>query len=180
MSKPLIHGSVALLACMLAACGDGENEDIKKWMAETSKDMRGRVEKIEEPKKFVPFKYESDKAVDPFSSSKVTALAEGEKKSAKASAGPRPDLTRRKEVLEAFPLESLKMVGAMQQRGTFFAIIKADANLHRVKVGNYMGQNFGKITNITETEVMLQEMIEDGSGDYAYRDSTLVLQEEKK
>ena len=72
------------------------------------------------------------------------------------------------------------MVGAIQQRGIYYAIIKADANLHRVKVGNYVGQNFGKITNITETEVKLQEMLEDGGGEYAYRDSTLVLQEEKK
>jgi len=72
------------------------------------------------------------------------------------------------------------MVGAMQQKGVSYAIIKADSSLHRVKVGNYIGQNYGKITKITETEVMVQEMIEDGSGEYVYRDSTLVLQEDKK
>lgn len=169
-----------LLVALLAACGDGDNEDIKKWMAEASKDMRGRVEKIDEPKKFEPFKYESDKAIDPFNGQKVTALVDEARKAPKAVGGPRPDLSRRKEVLESFPIENLRMVGAMQQKGAFYAIIKADANLHRVKVGNYLGQNFGKITNITETEVTVQEMIEDGSGEYVYRDSTLVLQEEKK
>lgn len=176
----MIKRMIVLVPVLLAGCGGGENEDIKKWMADTSKDMRGVVKKIDEPKKFEPFKYEADKLVDPFNSAKVAALSEESKKAPRTSAGPRPDLSRRKEVLESYPLENLRMVGAMQQKGTFYAIIKADANLHRVKVGNYMGQSYGKITNITETEVMLQEMIEDGSGEYIYRDSTLVLQEEKK
>lgn len=177
----MIKKAVLLVPFLIAGCGDGENEDIKKWMAETSKDMRGRVEKIDEPKKFEPFKYESDKLVDPFNASKVTALAEaGKQQGPKNAGGPRPDLSRPKEVLEAFSIENLRMVGAMQQKGVSYAIIKADANLHRVKVGNYIGQNYGKITKITETEVMVQEMIEDGSGEYVYRDSTLVLQEEKK
>ena len=176
----MIKRVIVLVPVLLAGCGGGENEDIKKWMADTSKDMRGVVKKIDEPKKFEPFKYEADKLVDPFNNAKVAALAEESKKAPRTSAGPRPDLSRRKEVLESYPLENLRMVGAMQQKGTFYAIIKADVNLHRVKIGNYMGQSYGKITNITETEVMLQEMIEDGSGEYIYRDSTLVLQEEKK
>ena len=170
---------VIVIAALLAGCG-GDNEDIKKWMVDASRDMRGRVEKIDEPKKFEPFKYDSDKSLDPFSNAKLAAAAEDLKAASKAGAGPRPDLSRRKDVLESFPLENLRMVGAIQQRGIYYAIIKADANLHRVKVGNYVGQNFGKITNITETEVKLQEMLEDGGGEYAYRDSTLVLQEEKK
>ena len=170
---------VIVIAALLAGCG-GDNEDIKKWMVDASRDMRGRVEKIDEPKKFEPFKYDSDKSLDPFSNAKLAAAADDLKAAAKAGGGPRPDLSRRKDVLESFPLENLRMVGAIQQRGIYYAIIKADANLHRVKVGNYVGQNFGKITNITETEVKLQEMLEDGSGEYAYRDSTLVLQEEKK
>lgn len=176
----MIKRVLLVMPVLLAGCGGGDNDDIKKWMAEVSKDMRGKVEKIDEPKRFVPFKYESDKATDPFNNAKVNALAEESKKSPKAASGPRPDLSRRKEVLESFPIENLRMVGAIQQKGAFFAIIKADANLHRVKVGNYLGQNYGKITNISETEVTLQEMIEDGSGEYVYRDSTLVLQEEKK
>jgi len=166
---------------LIAGCGNGENEDIKKWMAEASKDMRGKVEKIDEPKKYEPFKYESDKLVDPFNATKVTAMADaGKQPGSKNAGGPRPDLSRPKEVLEAFSIENLRMVGAMQQKGVSYAIIKAETSLHRVKVGNYIGQNYGKITKITETEVMVQEMIEDGSGEYVYRDSTLVLQEDKK
>lgn len=176
----MIKRIVLIAAVAAAGCGGSENDDIKKWMTDVSKDMRGKVEKIDEPKKFAPFKYESDKAVDPFSPTKVSILADEAKKAPKAGGGPRPDLSRPKEVLESYPLENLRMVGAIQQKGAAYAIIKADANLHRVKVGNYVGQNFGKIVKITETEVMLQEMIEDGSGEYVLRDSTLVLQEEKK
>jgi len=176
----MIKRVVFLVPLLIAGCGESENEDIKKWMAETSKDMRGRVEKIDEPKKFEPFKYDSDKLVDPFNATKVTAITDARQPGPKNAGGPRPDLSRPKEVLEAFSIENLRMVGAMQQKGVSYAIIKADANLHRVKVGNYIGQNYGKITKITETEVMVQEMIEDGSGEYVYRDSTLVLQEEKK
>lgn len=169
-----------ILPVLLSGCGGGENEDIKKWMADASKEMKGRVEKIDEPKKFAPFKYEADKLTDPFNTQKIVQLAEDKKRPQANSAGPRPDLTRRKEVLESYPLENLRMVGMLNQKGVFYAIVKADANLHRVKVGNYMGQNFGRITGITEAEVSLQEMIEDGGGEYVFRDSTLVLQEEKK
>jgi len=176
----MIKRALFLVPLLIAGCGESENEDIKKWMAETSKDMRGKVEKINEPKKFEPFKYDSDKLVDPFNATKVTAITDARQPGPKNAGGPRPDLSRPKEVLEAFSIENLRMVGAMQQKGVSYAIIKADANLHRVKVGNYIGQNYGKITKITETEVMVQEMIEDGSGEYVYRDSTLVLQEEKK
>jgi type IV pilus assembly protein PilP len=176
----MIKHALLLVPLLIAGCGESENEDIKKWMAETSKDMRGKVEKIDEPKKFEPYKYEADKMVDPFNAAKIASLADEAKKSPKAGGGPRPDLSRPKEVLESYSIENLRMVGAIQQKGASYAIIKADVNLHRVKVGNYMGQNYGKITKITETEVLVQEMIEDGSGEYVYRDSTLVLQEEKK
>ena len=177
----MIRKAWLVVPLLIAGCGSGENEDIKKWMAEASKDMRGKVEKIDEPKKYEPFKYESDKLVDPFNATKVTAMADaGKQPGSKNAGGPRPDLSRPKEVLEAFSIENLRIVGAMQQKGVSYAIIKADSSLHRVKVGNYIGQNYGKITKITETEVMVQEMIEDGSGEYVYRDSTLVLQEDKK
>jgi len=165
---------------LLSACSGGENADIKKWMEEESKGMRGKVEKIDEPKKFVPFKYEADRMVDPFSTAKVTVAAEEAKKAPATGGGPRPDLNRRKEVLEAYPLENLQMVGAMQQKGVNFAIIKADAGLHRVKVGNYMGQNFGIVTDIKETELTLKELVPDSLGDYAERTSTLQLQEKQQ
>ena len=175
MIKPAL---VVLTAC-LAGCGGSEHSDIKKWMDEETKAMKGRVDKIEEPKKFVAFKYESDKAVDPFNAAKIAQVSDEKKGTAKGG-GLKPDFDRPKEVLEAFPLENLVMVGMMKQKNAFFGIIKAEANLHRVKVGNYMGQNFGIITGITETEITLKELVQDGGGDWAERVSTLQLQEVRK
>ena len=175
----MIKRGLLFSAVMLAGCGGAQHDDIRKWMADATKGMQGKVEKIDEPKKFVPFKYESDKSVDPFSSAKIAQISD-EKKSTAKGGGLKPDFDRPKEVLEAFPLENLKMVGMMKQKALFFGIIKADANLHRVKVGNYLGQNFGIITGVTETEITLKELVQDGGGDWVERVSTLQLQEERK
>ena len=81
---------------------------------------------------------------DPFGPAKIELAAKSA--SSSTTSGLKPDLNRPKEPLEAFPLESLKMVGVLQQKNTNFALIKADTGLYRVKVGNYMGQNFGIVT----------------------------------
>ena len=88
-----------------------------------------------------------------------------------------PDLNRRKEPLEAFPLEQLKMVGTLTQTGVTYALVKADKTLYRVKKGNYLGQNFGLITEITDTEVKLKEIVQDTAGDWTERQSVLPLLE---
>ena len=176
MMRPLV---ILMMAAGLVACGGSEHADIKKWMDDETKNMKGRVDKIDEPKKFAAYKYESDKAVDPFNTSKIAQVAES-KKGAAQGGGLKPDFDRPKEVLEAFPLENLVMVGMMKQKTAFFGIVKAESNLHRVKVGQYMGQNFGIITGITETEITLKELVQDGGGDWIERVSSLQLQEVRK
>jgi type IV pilus assembly protein PilP len=85
-------------------------------------------------------------------------------------------LTRRKEVLESYPLESLAMVGSLQQNDMIYALIKSpEGTLHRVKMGNYLGQNFGKISHISESEVKLQEIVQDGVNEWVERTSALML-----
>ena len=175
MMKPAL---ILLTAC-LAACGGSEHADIKKWMDGETKAMKGKVDKIDEPKKFSAFKYESDKATDPFNTVKIAQVSD-EKKGVAKGGGLKPDFDRPKEVLESFPLENLVMVGMLKQKAAFFGIIKAETNLHRVKVGNYMGQNFGIITGITESEITLKELVQDGGGDWVERVSTLQLQEVRK
>lgn len=176
MMKPAF---LMLSVCALGACGGTEHADIKKWMDGESKGMKVKVEKIDEPKKFAAQKYESDKAMDPFNNAKIAQLTDDKKGAAKGG-GLKPDFDRPKEVLEAFPLENLKMVGMMQQKNAFFGIVKAEANLHRVKVGNYMGQSFGIVTGITESEITLKELVQDGGGDWVERVSILQLQEVRK
>jgi len=113
--------------------------------------------------------------VEPYNASKI----EPERK-AGSGGGIRPDMDRRMEPLEAYPLESLKMVGTLTKGKMVHALVQADKNLHQVKIGNYMGQNFGIITDINENEVKLKELVPDSLGDYMERTSTLQLQEKQQ
>ena len=166
----------------LVGCADSGREEVQAWMNTEAKKLKGKVDKIDEPKKFSPFKYEAEREVDPFNSAKVTALAPDKagKGDARAGLGIKPDFDRPKQVLEAFPTENLKLVGVLQQKGSTFGLIAADKNLYRVRVGEYMGQNFGLITKINESEITLKEIVQDPTGEYQERVSTLQLQEARK
>ena len=90
-----------------------------------------------------------------------------------------PDLNRRREPLEAFPLDNLKMVGSLQQGKTLFALVRTpDSNLFRVRLKNYMGQNFGLVIEVDETGMKLKELIQDGAGEWTERITSLFMQEE--
>ena len=165
---------VVLASLVLTACGGDVHEDLKLWMKEVTKDMKGRVPPLPEIKPFPIVSYDAGKLVIPFNPVGI----DPEKKA--VGGGIKPDLDRRKEPLEAYPLESLKMVGLLQQQGKMkFAIIRAGTAVHQVKIGNYIGQNFGIITNISENEVQIRELVQDSSGDWVERTSTLQLQEQE-
>lgn len=164
-----------LLACLvLAACGGEDHQDLRQWMKESTKDFKGKIPPLPEIKSFPTVAYEAGELVEPFNASKI----EPERKA--GGGGIKPDLDRRKEPLEAYPLESLKMVGTLTKGKMVHALVQADKNLHQVKIGNYMGQNFGIITDINETEVQLKELVPDSLGDYTERTSTLQLQEKQQ
>ena len=165
-----------LIVCLaLAACGNEEHQDLKQWMNEATKDLKGGIPPLPEIKPFPVIAYDASNLPDPFRPSKI----EPEKRPA-SSGGIQPDLNRRREALEAYPLESLKMVGTLMQSKRAHALIAADKNVHQVKVGNYMGQNFGIVTKISEDEVTLRELVADSLGEYSERSSTLKLQEVRK
>ena len=171
--------AVALLTSglVLAGCSQTGINEIQQWMSAEEKKMKGKVEAVSEPKPFKAFKYEAEKEVDPFNASKVTALVDAAKKNPRGASGIRIDETRPRQVLEAFPLENLKMVGVLQQKGGSFGLINADKNLYRVKVGEYMGQNHGLITKINESEITVREVVSDATGELIERISTMQLQE---
>ncbi|VZQ78730.1 Uncharacterised protein [Escherichia coli] len=91
-----------------------------------------------------------------------------------------PEMARRKEPLEAFPLDAMSMVGSLNKSGMPTALLKVDNLIYQVRVGNYLGQNYGKITRITETAIQLREIVQDATGDWIERPATLDLQEGKK
>jgi|SRR5579864_5854501 len=162
------------LALLLAACGGEEFGDLKSELKERTKDLRGNIAPLPVVKPYEPVPYKAFDMADPFSTVKIDLVT---KSASTGGGGLKPDTNRPKEPLEAYPLESLKMVGVLQQKNANFALVKADRGLYRVKVGNYLGQNFGLITGITESEIQLRELIQDATGDWTERQSTLQLQE---
>ena len=89
-------------------------------------------------------------------------------------------MARRKEALESFPLDAMAMVGSLQRGGRPVALVRIDNLLYQVRVGNYLGLNFGRVTKIDETEVTLREIVQDPTGDWIERTASLVLQERAK
>ena len=153
----------------LAGCGGAGMDDLRTFVAEAGRDMQGKIEPLPEVKAYEPFTYDAFDLPDPFKPRKLTGGGGG---------GIQPDLNRPKEPLEAFSLETLKMVGMLSKKGVIHAVIKTPDNaVYHVRKGNYVGQNFGLITQISETELTLREIIQDSAGDWSDRISTLILQE---
>ncbi|MGE5469095.1 MAG: pilus assembly protein PilP [Ignavibacteria bacterium] len=173
---------IAAVPLLLAACGGEEHSDIKQWMREATKDLRGHVPPLPEVKPFPVVSYEPGDLPDPFRPSKI----EPEKRA--GGGGKKPDLDRRKEELERYPLDAIKFVGLIRDAKLLYAIVTADKRIYRVKIGNYMGQDFGMVTDIKtspaldEGKLVLRELVQDPSGDWVERESVLEMsvQGEKK
>jgi type IV pilus assembly protein PilP len=156
-------------ALLLTSCSS-ELDELRQFVKDSEKNLPRKIEALPAVKPFEPFTYEGFDLPDPFKPRKIAAK--------ESVGGLAPDLNRRKEPLESFPLEQLKMVGTLQQGSEMFAIVRGDKTLYRVKKGNYMGQNFGLITDITDGEIKLKEIVQDSAGDWAERQSVLPLLEE--
>lgn len=167
------HILTLAIACLgLASCGGEQYSELKQWVKEQDKLPHGRIPPLPEVKPYEPFAYNAYDLLDPFKPRKIEP-PKG------AAGGVQPDLTRRKEPLEAYPLENLRMVGTLQQDKATYALVKSpDNNLFRVKSGMYMGQNFGLITEISESNIKLKEIVQDSGGDWSERISTMTLAEE--
>ena len=118
---------------------------------------------------------------DPFNILKLTQALRKESAQAAANAAlVAPELTRRTEALEAYPLDSMTMVGSLIKVGLPVALVKVDNLLYQVKTGNYLGQNYGRVTKVTETELTIREIVQDAAGEWVERPATLQLQERSK
>ena len=157
-------GSVLLASTMLGACS-ADLDEVQGWMDQTRANTPRRVGKLDEPKNFVPFRYEARLDYDPFSDSKLAvAMA-----------------NRRREVLENFPLDTVRLVGHLQNKTNGnVALLSVDNVVYQARVGNYVGQNYGRIVKITETEMGIKELVRDATGDWVEQDTTLALEDEPK
>ncbi len=169
------------VASLLSGCGSSSEDEIRQWMVAERNQTKPKVAPIPAPKQFKPEAYVNAAAIEPFSNQKLTqALKRDSSQVAANGALVAPELARRKEPLEAFPLDAMSLVGSIIKSGQPVALVKVDSLLYQVKLGNYLGQNFGKVTKISETEVGLREIVQDAVGEWIERAATLQLQERSK
>jgi type IV pilus assembly protein PilP len=165
----------------LAGCGSSSEDELRQWMAEQKSQTRPRIAPISEPKNFRPESYTQMTAIEPFSNQKLTQALKREATQAAANGAlVAPELTRRKEALESFPLDAMALVGNLTRAGQPVALVKVDNLLYQVRLGNHLGQNYGRVTKITETEVTLREIVQDAAGEWVERTAALQLQERLK
>lgn len=166
-----------LSAAVLTALGacSGDQDELHGWMDRQRQEVRPSVQPLSPPQKFNPEAYAGLDGVEPFSTQKLTGALKQEARQPNSAVS--AELNRRKEPLEAFPLDSMSMVGSVNRKGVQYALLKVDNLLYQVKVGEYLGQNYGKILKITETEITLREIVQDAAGEWIERPTTLQLQE---
>lgn len=162
------------LAILVSGCGDAGHGEIKQWMEDSSRDLKGGVPPLPELKPFPVVSYEATEAVDPFNALRI----EPERKD--GGGANKPDFDRPREQLESYPLESINFLGLVDKakNRNKHAVVQADGVLFQVGKGNYMGQNFGRIVDITNSEIVLREIVQDPSGqtsDWVERQMTLQL-----
>lgn len=176
MTKKLLP--VLLGATLLAGCSDSDVAEVNTWMDGVKKSTKVNVEPISEPKTFIPFAYGVRDEVDPFDPNKL--LAELARAAASGHNPLRPDMERRREFLETFPIDTMKMVGTMNKGGVSYGLIQIDRAVYQVKVGQRLGQNFGMVTGVAEAAISIKETVQDAGGEWVERASKLELQESKE
>ncbi|MDP2152718.1 MAG: pilus assembly protein PilP [Methylotenera sp.] len=155
----------------LSGCSFEEGDDLDQYMRDATKDVKPRVKPLPEVQPYMALQYNADGTlVDPFRA----------RKAVNKTSVLQPNLNRPKEPMEAYPLESLKYVGLLSKSKLTYALLKTpDETVQQVKLGSYVGQNFGKVTQITDGEVLLTEIVQDDlTGEWVERMSNLVLQED--
>jgi type IV pilus assembly protein PilP len=165
---------LVLVLAALGGCG-GDQEELAQWMEQQRREVKPSVTPLSPPKAFSPEPYTSAQAIDPFSTQKLSVALKQEARQPNSLLA--SELNRRKEPLEAYPLDSMSMVGSVARGGRPYALLRVDNLLYQVTVGDHLGQNYGRVTRIDETEVALREIVQDAAGEWIERNASLQLQE---
>ena len=170
---------LTLTVLLMSACMGDEQEELSSWMQRERNSIKPDVKPIPEPTKFEPYSYGGERFVEPFSNEKLASiLKSGQSLPNEKSALIEPELNRRKQPLEAFPLDTMKMVGSLNRNRQLVGLVKVDTLLYQVSRDNYLGQNFGRILRIEENQIVLREIVQDAAGEWIERPAALQLQEE--
>jgi type IV pilus assembly protein PilP len=172
---------LALAVLSLSGCGSSDQEELQQWMTTQRNATRPKVPPLQEPTKFTPQTYGQEGSIEPFSNQKLLRALKRDSNQATSNAALiAPELSRRKEPLEATPLDTIVMVGSLTKAGRPVALVRVDNLIYQVRLGNYLGQNYGRITAVTESSVALREIVQDAAGEWIERPATLQLLEETK
>ena len=173
--------SLAFALLALTGCGSSDQEELQQWMTAQRNAARPKVTPLAAPTKFTPETYDPEGSIEPFSKQKlVQALKRDSTQTTANAALITPELNRRKEPLEASPLDAVSMVGSLTRAGVPVALVRVDNLIYQVRVGNYLGQNYGRITAVTESSLVLREIVQDAAGEWIERPTTLQLLEGTK
>jgi type IV pilus assembly protein PilP len=161
-----------LTATLLVACSSQQYDDLDNYIEDVKRKTKGRIEPLPEVKTYEAYVYQAQDLRDPFTPYQEEPSEE------LAQPGIVPDTTRKREALEAFPLDSMAFVGHLEKDGVLWGLIQApDESIYRVQVGNFLGKNFGEILAISESTILLKEIIPNGSGGWVEREASLALTE---
>ncbi|MCU0924644.1 MAG: pilus assembly protein PilP [Hydrogenophaga sp.] len=168
-----------VILVLMSGCTSSGQDELREWMQAERNAITAQVKPIPEPTKFVPQAYAGERQVEPFSDEKLASVLKSSDIAPTVNAALiTPELNRRKQPLEAFPLDAMSMVGSLNRQGRLVALVKVDNLLYQVTPGSYLGQNYGRVMKITETEVVLREIVQDAVGEWTERPAALQLQEE--
>ena len=169
MNRKFIVLSLLLLLMPLSACQQKEKPNLNKFIADAARMEATEIEPLPNIKPVEPFAYSAQEFADPFN---IDNLKPRQVVSARSGVG--PDTNRRREPLENYPLDSLKMVGTLFRENEQRAIIKTpDGAVQTVVAGKYMGQNYGKIMSIDESEIVVKEQVLNSAGTWVGRDASI-------
>ena len=177
-ARTRIATALPMLFLLLGGCGD-DMSDLRAFVEKTKQRPGGEIEPLPEFEPYEGFTYQPARLPDPFVPQAGFAMSEEEIEQRERSSELAPDPERRKEPLEQYPLDSLDMVGTLTRNQQQWGLVRApDGTIHQVLVGNYMGQNYGRITRVTESEIELVEIVPDGQNGWMERDAALGLSTE--
>ena len=165
------HLGTIFVSLALFGCVNDNVADLQQYVNAAKARKAGKIEPLPEVQAYENYLYDEATLRDPFQASVARV-------NVRSTSNLRPDMKRQREVLEQFPLDTLKMVGSLEQGGERWALIRSqDGTLYRTKMGRFIGQDYGKIIRVTETEIVLQETVPDGLGGWVRRQATLGVSE---
>jgi len=163
-----------IVPALLMGCGGGQDE-LQQWMEQQRREVKPNVTPLSPPRKFDPQPYLAGNGIEPFSTQKLTVAVKQEARQQNSLLA--AEVNRRRQPLEAYPIDSMTMVGSLTKQSRPQALLRVDNLLYQVKVGDYIGQNYGRIRSITETELTYREIVQDAAGEWIERINSLQLQE---